>query len=94
MRTAPICIGIIGDFNPASRYHQATNAALQHAAAALARPLEITWLPTPELEGGPSDRLAGFTGLWCAPGSPYASMAGALAGIRYAREHGVAFTGT
>ncbi len=89
-----IRIGIIGDFNPASRYHLATNAAIQHAAAALACPVEITWLPTPELEDSPSAKLGSFDGLWCAPGSPYASMTGALNGIRYAREHGKAFTGT
>ncbi len=88
-------IGIIGDYNPASRYHQATQAAIQHAAAALDRPVEITWLPTPALDGGQAAaRLAAFDGIWCAPGSPYDSMQGALNGIRYARQKGKAFIGT
>ncbi len=91
----PLQIGIIGDYNPASRYHQATQNALQHSAAGLQFPLEITWIPTPELGGDQAEqRLAAFAGLWCAPGSPYDSMQGALNGIRYARQKGKAFIGT
>jgi CTP synthase (UTP-ammonia lyase) len=94
MRSA-LHIGIIGDFNPQSRYHLATNAAIQHAAAALSLPVEISWLPTPGLEGaGFEGQLEPFDGLWCAPGSPYDSMQGALEGIRYAREKEKAFIGT
>ena len=33
-------IGIIGDFNPESRYHHATNESIRHAALALAFPFE------------------------------------------------------
>jgi CTP synthase (UTP-ammonia lyase) len=95
MRGSPLRIGIIGDFNPGSRHHAATNAAIQHAAAALALPVEITWLPTPHLEGErAAASLAPYDGLWCAPGSPYTSMPGALDGIRFARERGKAFIGT
>jgi CTP synthase (UTP-ammonia lyase) len=91
----PLRIGIIGDFNPESRYHYATNQSIFHAASALALPVEITWLPTPQLAGVYSTaRLAPFDGLWCSPGSPYDSMQGALDGIRYAREKGKAFIGT
>jgi hypothetical protein len=35
----PLKIGIIGDFNPESRYHHATNRAIQHADVALAVPV-------------------------------------------------------
>ncbi len=88
-------IGIIGDYNPESRYHRATNEAIQHAAAALQVRADISWLPTPELEGAQAaGRLAVYDGLWCAPGSPYDSMQGALEGIRYAREKGKPFVGT
>jgi len=88
-------IGIIGDFDPGSRYHHATNESIHHAAQALALPVEITWLPTPELEGASAAALLEpFDGLWCAPGSPYQSMQGALDGIRYAREKGKPFIGT
>lgn len=88
-------IGIIGDFNPDSRYHHATNASIQHAAAALGLPVEITWLPTPSLEGVHlTGQLEAYHGLWCSPGSPYDSMQGALDGIRFAREKGKPFVGT
>ena len=88
-------IGIIGDFNPESRYHHATNESIRHAALALAIPVEITWLPTPDLVGVNSTAsLERYDGLWCAPGSPYESMQGALDGIRFAREKGKPFIGT
>ena len=88
-------IGIIGDYNPASRYHLATNESIRHAALALGLAVEITWLATPALEGAQaSTMLEHFDGLWCSPGSPYESMQGALDGIRYARERGKPFVGT
>lgn len=87
-------IGIIGDYNPASRYHRATDAALQHSAAALGVEVEAVWLPTPSLEDERGESgLAAFDALWCSPGSPYASMEGALAAIRYARKQGKPFVG-
>jgi CTP synthase (UTP-ammonia lyase) len=89
----PVRIGIIGDFNPNSRYHLATNAAIGHAAAELDFAAAVTWLPTPVLEST-TDHLEAFDGLWCAPGSPYISMLGALEGIHWAREKGKAFFGT
>lgn len=88
-------IGIIGDYNPESRYHRATDESILQAAAALELTPEISWLPTPGLEGvHTTQRLDGYDGLWCSPGSPYASMQGALDGIRYARERGKVFVGT
>ena len=88
-------VGVIGDFNPSNETHQATNDALQHAADHLSATLKVEWLPTPELERTPADTaLRGFHALWCAPASPYRSMAGALAGIRFAREAGWPFFGT
>jgi CTP synthase (UTP-ammonia lyase) len=88
-------VGIVGDYNPASRYHAATDAALQHAGTALDLPVEVTWVPTPAVDAANAEKVLGqFDALWCAPGSPYESMEGALAGIRYARERGRPFVGT
>jgi CTP synthase (UTP-ammonia lyase) len=92
---AELKIGIIGDFDPVSHTHPRTNDALQHTAAQLGRDISIAWIPTEE----PSARTAavqldGFAGIWCSPGSPYRSMEGALAGIRFARERGYPFAGT
>jgi CTP synthase (UTP-ammonia lyase) len=82
-------VGVIGDFNESNATHVATNTGIQHASEALGREFEVVWLPTDE-----SLSFGAFAGLMCSPGSPYLSLVGALAGIRYAREHGVAFLGT
>ncbi len=88
-------VGIIGDYNPASRYHAATDAALAQAGDALSIQVEVTWVPTSSVDEASADKVLGqFDALWSAPGSPYASMEGALAGIRYARERGRPFVGT
>jgi CTP synthase (UTP-ammonia lyase) len=84
-----IRIGVIGDFNQNNLTHLATNTGIQHAAEALDRNFEVVWLSTDE-----SHEYARFAGLLCSPGSPYGSLDGALAGIRYARENGVPFLGT
>lgn len=79
-------VGVIGDFDPASTPHAATNAAIGHAAVALGVFVDVSWLPTRGLEDGPAATLEAFDALWCSPGSPYESMEGALEGIRFARE--------
>jgi CTP synthase (UTP-ammonia lyase) len=92
--TTNVWIGIIGDYNPDSHSHQATNSALQHAADHLHLTIAIEWLPTPLLIHDTDTQLRRFDALWCAPGSPYQSMDGALRGIRFAREQGWPFIGT
>lgn len=88
-------IGIIGDFNPDLPSHPATNRAIAHAAASLSIDAQVEWLPTPEcLDEKSPTLLAQFHGLWASPGSPYRSMEGALAAIRYAREQDRPFIGT
>ena len=82
-------IGIIGDFNADNPTHVATNAGIEHAAEMLGRAVEAVWLPTDEAHD-----FGAFDGLFCSPGSPYRSLDGALAGIRYARENQVPFMGT
>lgn len=87
-------IGIIGDFNPKNLTHRATNAALAHAAEASGIKLAVEWLPTLHLERTGAVGLSRFQALWCSPGSPYASMTGALAAIQFAREANIPFFGT
>jgi len=84
-----IRIGVIGDFNLANLTHVATNESIHHAAEALGRPFETTWLTTDEPAA-----YENFHGLFGSPGSPYHSFEGALACIRYARENQVPFIGT
>ncbi len=89
-------IGIIGDYNPKTFFsHVSTNEALSHASSALSVSIDSTWLPTLSLTGQSiGTTLKQFDSLWCAPGSPYESMDGALQGTRFAREMGFPFIGT
>jgi CTP synthase (UTP-ammonia lyase) len=89
-------VGIIGDYNPEKFFsHVPTSEALNHAASALAVSLDITWLPTLSLvDQSRVTVLKQFDALWCAPGSPYESMDGALQSIRFAREMGWPFIAT
>jgi CTP synthase (UTP-ammonia lyase) len=91
----PVKIGMIGDFNPSSRFHLATNESLAHAARALGVTVDSSWLSTESLDVAANEKtLQQFDGLWCSPGSPYKSMNGALKAIRFAREKGWPFIGT
>jgi CTP synthase (UTP-ammonia lyase) len=89
-----LSIGLIGDYNPSVPAHVAIPIALDLAAAAHGCAARPEWLPTEQLEGDVFERLSAFDALWCVPASPYASMEGALRGIRFAREQGRPFLGT
>lgn len=78
-----------GGFPP----HYALESAVRHSASHLALGVELTWIATPGVLEDPAAALGGYSGLWAAPGN-LASVAGALAGIRFARERGVPFFGT
>ncbi|MGH7308834.1 MAG: hypothetical protein ACREK6_09085 [Candidatus Rokuibacteriota bacterium] len=82
-------IGVVGDFRPQDPTHQATNQALTHSG------FSFEWVPTIEVRpDAPAARIGGYTGLFIAPASPYRSMEGALAAIRFARERGVPLVAT
>lgn len=88
-------VGIIGDYNPDSRYHRATDNALGHTATVLSVSLTPSWIPTQSLKRASVETtLKPFDALWCSPGSPYKSMDGALEAIKFAREKGWPFMGT
>jgi CTP synthase (UTP-ammonia lyase) len=86
-------IALIGDRSDTVRAHGAIPKALDAAAKVVGADIAHAWVPTTALDPS-TDALAGFDGLWCVPGSPYASMQGALAAVRFARERRVPFVGT
>jgi len=89
METQGRQVGIVGDFDAKNETHQATNRALAHLD------LHLEWVPTVEvMTERPQQRLNMYAGLFIAPASPYQSMDGALAAIRFARERGVPLFGT
>lgn len=90
-----IRIGVIGDLDLKRPSHKATNEALYHCADNLGINLEIQWLPTESLEKEIQiENISKYDGLWCAPGSPYKSLKGALKAIQFARENDYPFIGT
>ena len=89
-----IGVGIVGDHDPNSPTHAATEEALGYAGDYLGIFVVAEWLPTGDLEGRGSEVLREFDAVFCSPGSPYRSLDGALEAIRFARENGVPFIGT
>ncbi|RUS47367.1 hypothetical protein [Cohnella sp. AR92] len=87
-------IGLIGDYDEQVKAHIAIPRALWLAAEVLECEVEADWIPTTNLERDVEGQLAKYSALWCVPASPYASMTGALNGIRYARENGLPFLGS
>lgn len=92
---AEIRIGIVGEYDESFVPHPATNEALKHAADELSIDLQAQWLPTASLSAPDGLKQAeDCDALLIAPGSPYASMEGALRAIRFAREAGRPTLGT
>jgi CTP synthase (UTP-ammonia lyase) len=88
-----IRIALIGDHDPAITAHRAIPIALGLAAQAANVRIKPAWVATPAPERDAA-LLGAYHAIWCVPGSPYASMGGALAAIRFARENRVPFLGT
>ncbi|MDA0635605.1 hypothetical protein OUY22_19475 [Nonomuraea sp. MCN248] len=86
-------VAVIGDRDPAFPPHVATDDALRHAAAHLGVEVDVRWQATEPLESDLTEVRAADV-LWCAPGSPYRSLRGALAALRHGRERHVPTLGT
>jgi CTP synthase (UTP-ammonia lyase) len=80
-------IAIVGERIPDFPPHVATDAAIAHSAEALGIDVVAKWIATDE-------ELPEVDAIWCAPGSPYRSLDGALAALRRGREQGVPTLGT
>ncbi|MEN3283365.1 MAG: hypothetical protein V7607_4505 [Solirubrobacteraceae bacterium] len=88
-----LTIGIIGDYDETYTLHLRTDEALVHAGARLGVGVRSTWYPTRDLE--PDAAVLGTVhGVICSPGSPYASMDGAINGLRFGREQRIPTLGT
>jgi CTP synthase (UTP-ammonia lyase) len=85
-------IGLVGDYDATIDAHLAIPVALRLAGDDAGVSVEFDWIPTEEIAD--PYRVRDFSGLWCVPGSPYRSMAGALIAIRFARENRRPFLGT
>src|SRR5262249_42795927 len=82
-------IALVGDRRDEVRAHVAIPRALALAARAGGVEASFTWVPSDA-----DMQLDRFDALWLVPGSPYASMGGALAAAHHARTRDVPFLGT
>lgn len=82
---------ILGEYDPNSGTHRATDAAIRHSLVALDAELAASWISTATIKE--ADILQAH-GLWVAPGSPYKDLSRALQAIRLARENLVPCLGT
>jgi CTP synthase (UTP-ammonia lyase) len=87
-----IVIGLVGDRRESVVAHTAIPLALERMSAAFGRSVIGRWIPSAAAESPAA--FAGLHGVWCVPGGPYNSLAGALAAIRFARETHIPFLGT
>ena len=95
-------IGLVGDYRDTVIAHRAIPRALELARAATKIRVTWEWIRTDEIDPDSNppalkrsrDTLARFAAIWAVPATPYASMEGALAAIRFARETGRPFLGT
>jgi CTP synthase (UTP-ammonia lyase) len=83
-------IALVGDRSPNVRAHVRIPSLLAALAERDRLVLDAYWIPTEEADGA----VDGFDAIWLVPGSPYRSLAGAVAAARTARERGIPFLGT
>jgi CTP synthase (UTP-ammonia lyase) len=87
-------IALIGDHQPAVTAHRAIPRAIECAAADLGIEATADWLHSTTLRDHLDNGFAGYTALWCVPGSPYADTEAVLDSIQWAREGGTPFLGS
>jgi CTP synthase (UTP-ammonia lyase) len=87
-------IAVVGDFHPEYESHQAINRALAHSATAMGVEMNSQWVATGCVEHEAEKILRSYDGFYISSGSPYRSMEGAFAAIRFARIHGWPLIGT
>ena len=78
-------VALVGDRSDVVTAHRAIPRALALASDATGVEVTGVWVHTATIRDPAAD-LAGCDAVWAVPATPYASMAGALAAIRFARE--------
>jgi CTP synthase (UTP-ammonia lyase) len=86
---------LIGERDVSKKAHLAIEASVDLLRRTTGRDLPFKWVRSDSFDA-PSgeDSLAEAGAIWCTPGSPYASTAGAISAVKYARTRGVPFLGT
>jgi CTP synthase (UTP-ammonia lyase) len=82
---------ILGEYDPDSETHRATDAAIRHSLVGLNAKLTASWISTETIKEAD---IVQAHGLWVAPGSPYKDLSQALQAIRLARDNFIPCLGT
>jgi CTP synthase (UTP-ammonia lyase) len=80
----PARIAIIGDYSAGYISHSQTGEAIDAAAGRSGADIAYEWVGT-EMVASDVSILDAYDAYWIAPGGPYRSLNGALAGIKHAR---------
>ena len=86
-------IALVGDHSDQVTAHRAIPVALELARSKTGADVSWEWVATRDLVD-PRRDLAGFSGAWLVPATPYENGAGALGAIQWAREGGHPLLGT
>ena len=87
-------IALVGDYSPEVIAHRAIEQCFTLASNSLLPAVTGTWVGTRTIAPGDEQILAGFSGIWCVPASPYANTDAVFWAIRFARERQIPFLGT
>ena len=87
-------LAIIGDFNPNTKSHLATNAALEHSAKYLGVTLDFEWIATNTIHSEFDSIVKTYNSFWAAPGGVYNDVNAALEIIKYSRVNNKPTIGT
>lgn len=91
----PTKITLIGERDLGKKAHQGIEASIALYRVEGDPDLKFEWVPTATITAESVEKALGdATGIWCVPGSPYESTAGALLAIQQARTQGIPFLGT
>jgi CTP synthase (UTP-ammonia lyase) len=88
----PVVIGIIGEFHSESKSQILLNQSLDWLKKSYR--FEYEWVGTLAVEKNGERILKNFSGIWSAPGSPFASLEGGIAAVEYARTRNIPHLGT
>ena len=84
-------LAILGEYQPSSETHMATDSAIEHSMKAVGFALDVSWISTDKIS---ENVLKSFHGYFVASGSPYKDMEKALFAIEYARKNDIPILGT
>jgi len=84
-------IALLGEHNPTSETHLATQEAILHSSKYLEAEIVAEWISSNEVS---QSILEDYQGLWVMPGAPHHNLENSLSAIRYAREKQLPTFGT